>query len=903
MRCSKSPTRLNPWVAALGLLLLALLLHQSSLGQMNFTVGDGVFLDNAGYVFSPLKWHYGTGTQAEKYFRFHVCSPPKGWSGVACGQQYVYQEYIEWNAPDPLPAVCTVDRFREIIQAHDQDLGVLMITTHADGYNLGVEAYGWSAEGLEARDQKFDQYLATYDPGEIEKIDLDGIARMIAVTPAFIGNYGPYGLNGSLVYINAYGGGELAQVFVNAGARVAVGPDHYFPWNILDGWAIHFFARLDGHGPFIPSDEVLFHRIVGNAILGLDLKIAGASNTTLSPAVDAFYAPCPIFEGDYVDIHFDSYVELFPVPDIVGGGGVVIEGEHWVVPGEALRGYCVDAPLAVDSTDFIYSISIPWQDVKSQANDSYLCDAGVGPSKQDFFAGEECHIGECYPFLFGVDGVYSPVLPGGVTDISIFTSDHSNGFGGFNFLLGYDPSALTPTSVTPGQLLEDCGWEYFTFRLGAQGNCGDGCPSGLLRIIALADMNDGGNHPVCFGPPDKDRYELAVITFFVTSNYNYSGQFVPIWFFWDDCGDNSVSSVNGDTLYIDRAIYDYMGNLIWDEDDDYQFPEEARIPNVGAPDYCLNSDPDKPSAVRYVVFENGGIRIIHLDSIDARGDVNLNGVPNEIADVVVFTEYFIYNVAAFTINPAGQIAATDVNADGIPLTVADLTYLIRIIIGDAMPYWKMTPASQTAEVNLSVDRSAVEVLVNHDKDIGGAYFVFEYSDCQLGEPKLINSASGMKLEYGNENGTMKVLIYSMNPGKSISPGKGGILAIPIFGNGSVRLTESQLSDYYGNILTVGTSSGQILPDHFVLHQNYPNPFNASTRILFELPEATYVLLGVFNSMGQNVKTLVNKHLDAGVHEIQWDGTDQAGNEVATGIYFIRLESGDFIQTRKMMLLR
>ena len=80
---------------------------------------------------------------------------------------------------------------------------------------------------------------------------------------------------------------------------------------------------------------------------------------------------------------------------------------------------------------------------------------------------------------------------------------------------------------------------------------------------------------------------------------------MPIYFFWDDCGDNSISSVNGDTLYIDKAIYDFSGNLIWHEIYEDMFPENTRIPFVGAPDYCLNFDPEKPSPVRYIDFING----------------------------------------------------------------------------------------------------------------------------------------------------------------------------------------------------------------------------------------------------------------------------------------------------------
>jgi hypothetical protein len=202
----------------------------------------------------------------------------------------------------------------------------------------------------------------------------------------------------------------------------------------------------------------------------------------------------------------------------------------------------------------------------------------------------------------------------------------------------------------------------------------------MLRVVAIADMNNGTAHPACFGPPEfvSNQYELAEMKFLVTNDRTFACQFAPIKFFWDDCGDNSISSVDGEVLYIDRAVCDFEDNIIWDEFDDVQFPEDARIPFVGAPDHCLNPNPEKPSAVRFIDFISGGIDIICAESLDTRGDVNLNGLSNEIGDAVVFTNYFIVGLAAFTVNVEGQIAATEVNCDGIPLSVADLVYLIRL---------------------------------------------------------------------------------------------------------------------------------------------------------------------------------------------------------------------------------
>jgi hypothetical protein len=101
--------------------------------------------------------------------------------------------------------------------------------------------------------------------------------------------------------------------------------------------------------------------------------------------------------------------------------------------------------------------------------------------------------------------------------------------------------------------------------------------------------------------------------------------------------------------------------------------------------------------------------------------------------------------------------------------------------------------------------------------------------------------------------------------------------------------------------------GFLLPSTFLLHQNYPNPFNPTTRIEFEIDHQNYeyqhVLLNVFNILGQNVKTLVDKELPPGRHTVVWDATDEYGSRVATGIYLYRLEVGDRADSKKMLFLK
>ncbi|MCC7431090.1 S8 family serine peptidase [bacterium] len=91
---------------------------------------------------------------------------------------------------------------------------------------------------------------------------------------------------------------------------------------------------------------------------------------------------------------------------------------------------------------------------------------------------------------------------------------------------------------------------------------------------------------------------------------------------------------------------------------------------------------------------------------------------------------------------------------------------------------------------------------------------------------------------------------------------------------------------------------------YKLEQNFPNPFNPTTKISFSLPKATQVNISVFNTLGQLVKTLASQKLQAGNnHEVVWNGTDESGNAVSSGVYFYQLKTTDFTDTKKMILLK
>jgi photosystem II stability/assembly factor-like uncharacterized protein len=90
----------------------------------------------------------------------------------------------------------------------------------------------------------------------------------------------------------------------------------------------------------------------------------------------------------------------------------------------------------------------------------------------------------------------------------------------------------------------------------------------------------------------------------------------------------------------------------------------------------------------------------------------------------------------------------------------------------------------------------------------------------------------------------------------------------------------------------------IVPSKYSLNQNYPNPFNPTTNIRFSIPKTSFTEIKIFNSLGQEISTLVNQNLQAGNYEVNWDASN-----IPSGVYFYRINSDDFTQTNKMILIK
>jgi flagellar hook assembly protein FlgD len=113
--------------------------------------------------------------------------------------------------------------------------------------------------------------------------------------------------------------------------------------------------------------------------------------------------------------------------------------------------------------------------------------------------------------------------------------------------------------------------------------------------------------------------------------------------------------------------------------------------------------------------------------------------------------------------------------------------------------------------------------------------------------------------------------------------------------------KEELRNVYAQSVTIEESaveSGDFYPSTMVLHQNYPNPFNPKTVIKFTVTERSDMLISIYDLSGREVKELVNGELVSGYHQVIWDGRDNHGQSVSSGIFFCKLESKSLVTGQK-----
>jgi hypothetical protein len=173
----------------------------------------------------------------------------------------------------------------------------------------------------------------------------------------------------------------------------------------------------------------------------------------------------------------------------------------------------------------------------------------------------------------------------------------------------------------------------------------------------------------------------------------------------------------------------------------------------------------------------------------------------------------------------------------------------------------------------------------------------------------ISPKSSVKANIYAPNGTLLLNSQTQATGaflaKDVTIGQQGTVALKSAFTGMVPLFTIQSALQGGATASSGApeQTAAEIPVSFVLDQNYPNPFNPSTRIRYGLPRQSRVTITVHNLLGQEIARLTEGEQGAGYHEVQWNGTNASGVTVGTGVYFYRIQAADFVELRKMLLVK
>jgi len=161
---------------------------------------------------------------------------------------------------------------------------------------------------------------------------------------------------------------------------------------------------------------------------------------------------------------------------------------------------------------------------------------------------------------------------------------------------------------------------------------------------------------------------------------------------------------------------------------------------------------------------------------------------------------------------------------------------------------------------------------------------------------------------GSGNGRVYTIHLSVNDGNGNIDAATYLVTVPKSQNGNPAVNDGPVYTVNGSCGSAAKFAGEdltqeTLPEGYALEQNYPNPFNPSTSIAFSVKEAGVVQLSIYNLHGQEVRTLINGQMNTGFHSVNWDGKDERGQIVPSGVYLYKLRVNGFAQTRKMTFMK
>jgi len=248
--------------------------------------------------------------------------------------------------------------------------------------------------------------------------------------------------------------------------------------------------------------------------------------------------------------------------------------------------------------------------------------------------------------------------------------------------------------------------------------------------------------------------------------------------------------------------------------------------------------------------------------------------------------------------------AADCNSgvgDGV-VGAYDAYLILYKVLNPTLPFpAKVSAAMGKVELGrLSGENGIINVPITLTNTMGvtSAYAELETGSLEVASVK-VTTANGWVSSTNTEGGKVRIALTGLEP---LKDGVVALVSFKLNGQETVTVTGSAVlnDDLREELNAVNVRE---IPTEFALSQNYPNPFNPTTSIKYSLAENAKVTLVIYDMLGQVVKTLIDNEQEAGFYTVKWDGTNNYGGKVSSGIYIYRLNAGKFMSTLKMNLLK
>lgn len=317
------------------------------------------------------------------------------------------------------------------------------------------------------------------------------------------------------------------------------------------------------------------------------------------------------------------------------------------------------------------------------------------------------------------------------------------------------------------------------------------------------------------------------------------------------------------------------------------------------------------------------LTVIAVNRVAAYGDVNGDGCL-DILDIILVVDHIVGrdsldNDEFVRANIAPWIPGEPAPNPDAYVNVQDLSLLQNIILTGVYPNgvpingcsYTSLPKSDGDEdykVTFYIYEKGISAYLNSMVEIRAAQMEFN-GDFQVPNNMTIKTDLGNGYYTKDEN-LLRVLLYDRKGIKTIKSGENFISDIPLFITNPEeisieklilidinrqRIFDAQIEIIYGN--------PPYIPLDYTLYQNYPNPFNPSTKVKFEVPVDCKVMIKIYDILGREIRTLVSEEVQRGEYTIVWNGLNESGDQMSSGTYLYRMIANDFVQSKKMLLLK